>query len=289
MEISQLFIYPIKSLRGIQVTNAELTPLGLRFDRHWMIINDKNQFVTQRKHPKMVLIKTKLSDEYLHLSANGMDDLDIPLQRDPSQLANTSLATIWNDQCTVSTENDDANNWITKALDSKKPLRIVRMADDHQRPQSNAERFGENNTTQFADAVSYLLCHESSLNRLNDTLIENQLEPSDMEQFRPNIVIKNSSDTSLPTLAAFQEHKVKKFANSHYGFISCDPCQRCIMPTINLQTAIKHPQQEPYKTLVHLNPMPDNPKAPAFGQNLTLLSKSIGQTISVGDQVSFIV
>ncbi len=289
MEISQLFIYPVKSLRGIRVTQAELTPLGLRFDRHWMIINDKDQFVTQRKHPRMVLVKTKLDNDYLYLSSQGMEDLKISLAVDTDQLSNTTKATIWNDECTVTIENDIANQWITDALESKKPLRLVRMADGHQRPQSKAERFGENNTTQFADAVAYLLCHESSLDRLNESLTEKQLTPCDIEQFRPNIVIKNSLDKEQPTLAAFQEHQVQKFANSHYGFISCDPCQRCIMPTINLLTAIKDPQQEPYKSLVQLNPMPDNPKAPAFGQNLTLLSKSIGQTITVGDEMSFIV
>ncbi|MGH1428579.1 MAG: MOSC domain-containing protein [Arenicella sp.] len=283
MKVSQLYIYPVKSLRGIAVEKAELTPLGLRYDRHWMIIDDNNQFVTQRKHPNMVLVKTRLSDNFLHLSKEGMPELQIPLAPASSN-KHTISATIWRDECQVVDEGDEFGRWITQALQSKKTLRLVRMAPNEQRPQSQGERFGHENTTQFSDAVSYLVCHQSSLNTLNDALVDKGFEPSTVEQFRPNIVLENTDNE----FNAFQEHQVRSFKHQNYTLESRDPCQRCIMPTIDIQTGEKHPKQEPYKTLVTLNPMPDNPKAPAFGQNATLTPESNGEHITIGDNISVI-
>ena len=60
------------------------------------------------------------------------------------------------------------------------------------------------------------------------------------------------------------------------------------MPTINIQTGEKDSKQEPYKTLVTLNPMPDNLKAPAFGQNATLVPESNGGIVNVGDDISVV-
>jgi len=183
----------------------------------------------------------------------------------------------------VIAENDDVNNWLTTALDSKKPLRLVRMANQHFRPQSQAERFGSDNTTQFADAVAYLVCNQASLDRLNDTLLKQGIDVCQMEQFRPNIVLNNNDTHQLPP---FQEHQITHIQHKNYALTACDPCQRCIVPTINLDSGQKHAQQEPYKTLVKINPMPDNPKAPAFGQNAVLTPASTGQIIKIDDNVT---
>lgn len=67
--ISGLFIYPIKSCRGIPVFSAELTALGFKYDRNYMLIekkeakpDDKDGLkedkwipMTIREHPKVLL------------------------------------------------------------------------------------------------------------------------------------------------------------------------------------------------------------------------------------------
>jgi len=69
MKVSELYLYPVKSLKGFQLEQAELTPLGLKYDRAWMIIDDSYQCITQRKHPQMVLIKTAIEKNCLKISA----------------------------------------------------------------------------------------------------------------------------------------------------------------------------------------------------------------------------
>ena len=48
--VSQLFIYPIKSLGGISVNEAKITDRGLEYDRRWMLVDNDHQFLTQRKN-----------------------------------------------------------------------------------------------------------------------------------------------------------------------------------------------------------------------------------------------
>ena len=55
-----MFIYPIKSLRGISLTSGIVTDRGFQNDRHWMIVDDKNKFFTLREFPKMALLNVEI-------------------------------------------------------------------------------------------------------------------------------------------------------------------------------------------------------------------------------------
>jgi uncharacterized protein YcbX len=278
VEVHQLFIYPVKSLRGIDVRDAELTATGFRWDRHWMITKSDGGFITQRQFSNMVLIQPKLTANTMILSKAGMNDLIIPFKNmDEADLTETpSDAKIWKDHCKVVDEGAVAGAWITEAINAPKPLRLVRIARGHQRPQSRPELLGETTHTLFADAAPILVCNVNSLEALNTSLIKQQFDPVEMDNFRPNIVLSG--------LDAFDEHTVKSLCHEHYELTHCYPCQRCIIPTINVYTGIKNPQQEPFSLLAKLNAMPDNKKAPAFGEN-AIVTRGLGARVHVGDRL----
>ena len=48
--VVKLDIYPIKSLAGIRFESAKAEKMGFENDRRWMLIDEENQFITQRKH-----------------------------------------------------------------------------------------------------------------------------------------------------------------------------------------------------------------------------------------------
>jgi uncharacterized protein YcbX len=52
LQVSELFIYPIKSLGGISLSSATITDRGFQYDRRWMLVDSDNQFMTQREFPK---------------------------------------------------------------------------------------------------------------------------------------------------------------------------------------------------------------------------------------------
>ena len=68
MTLSQLYIYPVKSLAGIALSESDLEHTGLRFDRRWMIVTADGKFLTQRSQPQMALVHTRIENGQLILS-----------------------------------------------------------------------------------------------------------------------------------------------------------------------------------------------------------------------------
>ena len=61
--ISQLWIYPIKSCRGIRVSKAEVTPRGFALDRIFMVVDSKGKFVSQRTHSNLALVEVAIAEQ----------------------------------------------------------------------------------------------------------------------------------------------------------------------------------------------------------------------------------
>ena len=279
IRVTGLFTYPVKGLKGISQDSALLTPTGLQWDRYWMIINAKQRFISQRQYPQMALINTELNNDHLILRATSTQDLKVPLNftGDPK----TFKATIWKDECQVISEGAEASEWLKHLLGDDQIYKLVRLSPQHHRPQSKPDIFGKETTTYFADAAPYLVCNDASLTSLNNSFTPK--ETFLMDRFRPNITISGCE--------AFDEHKISQLNHENFSLKLCYPCQRCAVPTINQQTAEKHQQQEPFRSLSSLNPMPDNPKAPAFGENAYLMihsDTSIKRTmrLSIGESLT---
>ena len=282
VHISQLAIYPVKSLRGFTVNSAVLTPMGLAHDRQWMIINDKNHFITQRKFAEMVLIHTNIRDGQLILSKPSEPELgQFSLAIDTPPDGEAFDAVVWKDTCRVIDEGAEASRWLNSAIHSPSTLRLVRMANtvDSPRPQSNPQLLGIDTHTQFADAAPFLVCNDASLAAVNQQLADNALAPVTMEHFRPNIV--------LTGLEAFAEHHIQHLHHERYELQHCYPCQRCVVPTIDVKTGIRNAQQQPFSLLADINPMPEKPKAPAFGEN-AILTRGEQAHMTVGDSLTMI-
>ena len=48
-QITDLYIYPVKSLKGIALKEAQTARRGLEFDREWMITDNNYNFISQRE------------------------------------------------------------------------------------------------------------------------------------------------------------------------------------------------------------------------------------------------
>ncbi|MBU1822692.1 MAG: MOSC domain-containing protein, partial [Bacteroidetes bacterium] len=46
--LSEIWIYPIKSLGGIRLNNSRVQERGLQYDRRWMLVDPAGKFLTQR-------------------------------------------------------------------------------------------------------------------------------------------------------------------------------------------------------------------------------------------------
>jgi uncharacterized protein YcbX len=260
-QIHQLWVYPVKSLRGIELQHSAISQQGLAHDRQWMLVMPNGRFVTQRQVPHMALINTAISGQNLILSQAGKGSVEIPMEQTSGEIFD---GTVWRDSVEVQEASEAASHWLTETLKAPQPLKLVRMKPDYQRQHCNPERFGREHHTHFADAAPFLIANQASLDALNQHLESKGRDPVDIRRFRPNIVIEG--------LPAFSEHNLTEIELGGVKFKLVDHCERCTITTINPDTAAKDPNQETYKYLAEINAMPDNPKAPAFGVNATLIS-----------------
>lgn len=268
--ISALWLYPIKSLAGIEVHSATLTQAGLRGDREWMIVDEDGLFVSQRKLPYLATIHPSYTSAgTLQLSDANASRIDVP---EPE--GDTIQVRIWRDECAGIPASPHINQWLTTAARSPAPLTLVRF-DKHSPRPVDQQRFGLF-TTHFADAAPLLVANEASLQALNAHLQAQAHLPVDMRRFRPNIVIDG--------LPPFAEHQHKRMCGEAYIEIALkDHCQRCSIITIDQTTGEPSRDASPFKQLAQLNSMPGKAKAPAFGVN-SVLTAGEGQRVRCGDR-----
>ena len=139
---------------------------------------------------------------------------------------------------------------------------------------SKGGSLGRGNRVLFADAAPFLVANDASLAAVNDALAPTGKPRLLMNRFRPNITVSG--------LTAFAEHDVERLDGDGYALDMRYPCERCIVTTIDQETAERDADVEPYRTLSRINPMPGGNDKPAFGENATL-AKGDGAMIRVGD------
>ncbi len=60
IQITGLFIYPIKSCRGISLREVELGPRGFLHDREFLVVDGEDRFMTQRNTPALATVGVAL-------------------------------------------------------------------------------------------------------------------------------------------------------------------------------------------------------------------------------------
>ena len=272
-EISGLTIYPVKSMQGIALESAELTPHGLQNDRRFMVVRANGRFVTQRDLSRLALVQTSLDEDGIVLSMDGHGSVTVPFKKADGERIHTK---VWGDECETVDQGAGISRWLTSALESSGTLKLVRMAPGFVRPQSQPENLGTVTSTHFADAAPFLVANESSLEVLNRELETRGHNTVPMNRFRPNIVVRG--------LAPFSEHQIAELSSENYRLGLCHPCERCVVTTIDQATGIKNPDRQPFRTLGEINPMPGTERSPAFAQN-AILEEGEGHTMALGDSV----
>jgi uncharacterized protein YcbX len=257
MHLSEIWIYPVKSLGGIRLAEAVVQEEGLQYDRRWMVVDRAGKFLTQRLHPEMARIITSLRESELILSdRNNLEDcLKIPLDG----MGNSNIQVqVWKDIVNARDVGVEVDAWLSQKLN--KDVRLVKLAN----PGSRLMRAEDSVTPSglsFADDFPYLLTATGSLENLNERLDK----PIDMSRFRPNFVIAGT----LP----FQEDNWTHIRIGNIHFAVAKPCERCVVINVDQTTGVR--SAEPLKTLASYRKV--NRKI-LFGQNLIARNDGVLKT-----------
>ena len=258
MTLSEINIYPIKSARGLSLATAQLEKLGLRYDRRWMVVDENGSFLTQRKHPRMALVRAEPESDHLRITAPLMEPLSVPLSTETLQLTDVQ---IWENRIRAASLGNQASDWFSTFLGFKCQLVYNNQA---LRPVNPKYAVGEDHVS-FADAFPLMLISEASLQDLNQRLDT----PIPMNRFRPNLVIRGCQP--------YEEDTWKEILVGGIRLHVVKPCARCVIPTVDQNTAVQ--SKEPLRTLTTYR---ERDGKVLFGQNIIHGGEGV---LNVGDSV----
>ena len=259
LTLSEIWIYPVKSLGGIRLKKAKVFPKGLQHDRRWMLIADENRFMTQREHPIMSLFKQTLKPTGVEISFKGQT-IDIDFE---SELIGDSIqSNVWDDAVEVKEVSTVHSQWFSDKLNMN--VRLVSFPEKNSRP-VDVDYARNKEQVSLADAFPFLIIGESSLADLNSRL----KEPLTMNRFRPNFVFRGGEP--------YDEDRWKNFSIGKNRFMGVKPCARCVLTTIDQDTAEKG--IEPLATLSKYR---KSGNKVLFGQNVLAIDHD---EINEGDEI----
>ncbi|XP_046672219.1 mitochondrial amidoxime reducing component 2-like [Homalodisca vitripennis] len=256
-EVSDLVIYPLKGAQKKHLEEAQFTERGLREmqsnkislqDRGFVVFTEDNQFINVKKNIKLLLVDTEAVDEArVRFSFPDSEDLIVKLPIDKSTLNKIGF----DFKQTVETLDcgDEAATWFSqRLLNQQTGLRlgcfIKSLVNQRIVKDGLVEEYSKyykklhgDYLGAYSDIASYMLMGEESLKDLNNRLAK----PVSHINFRPNILVKGS-----PAFSEDCWDWIKIGDNVFRGF---KYCTRCIVTTINPDTAEKDPKFEPLMTL----------------------------------------
>jgi uncharacterized protein len=261
--LSEIWIYPIKSLGGIRLQQASVLKKGLEFDRRWMLVDEHNRFITQREHPRLALFQVRINNEQLVMLHQANQESAQFTMTIHSTSAET--VTIWDDQVQASEVDENVSSWFSDQLKMK--CRLMYFPEFNSRPVDPAYSI-KNDQVSFADGYPFLIIGQASLDDLNKRLHD----PVTMQRFRPNFVFTGGEP--------YEEDHWKNFTIGEVKFTGVKNCSRCVLTTVDPNTGRRG--KEPLATL-SLYRKRNN--SIYFGQNLLAVNYN---TVNEGDAITFL-
>uniref|UniRef100_A0A0N4ZP23 MOSC domain-containing protein n=1 Tax=Parastrongyloides trichosuri TaxID=131310 RepID=A0A0N4ZP23_PARTI len=250
--VDSIFIYPVKSMRGIKVPYAECTKSGLKYgeleDRSFMVVNESvGKYVTAKDFKKMLTIQPSLENGILSLHSffNGKC-VDVKLEDIHNKRNIVKAICYEGDICEGYDCGERVSEFLKNALGSQDNLRLVkyssslfnqRKANSHSYETLNIPLIKKHDV-KYQDEGPYMVMTTSSLNDFNNRLDNEKMS---IDVFRPSILI----DCDNP----YDEDYWNIVKINTVNFCHSKPCTRCIITTIDQRNGSLNKSMEPLKTL----------------------------------------
>ncbi|CAG7563947.1 unnamed protein product [Fusarium equiseti] len=315
MKVTQLWYYPIKGIRGVQVQSAILGPQGLQHDRRFMLCKiEKSGELTKlqlSKHPECSLFEPEVIGDKIRVKYLTPKEplvpwkpeqdtvLEVPIEPNLNELAKADI-NLHQSLVVAYRMGSEYDVWFTACFgfdtaliyigDGRRPVLGTFSPKTQNTPTSWTSLLvsclpgktvspTEDDWITFSDCAPYLVATEESLNNVRTRLSTSDV---DMKAMRPNIVLDGE--------AAWDEDFWAQLVISETHVITLTKnCNRCTSLNVDYATG-RTAQGERGTVLKKL--MSDRrvdagiKYSPVFGRYGFLTSKSDDNpTVSVGDTV----
>jgi uncharacterized protein YcbX len=246
---------------GIRLNSAKVEGKGLKFDRRWMLVDENNMFITQRKISALSLFKLEMKPDFFLVRFKN-ESIELPFST--PQNTKPILSTIWDDQVSTIEVSRNYSQWFSDKLGFK--CKLVSFPEDNTRLVDPQYAVNHDNVS-LADGYPILAIGQSSLDDLNQKLES----PVPMDRFRPNLVFTGGKP--------YEEDSWKEFTVGTNKFLGVKPCSRCVLTTIDQLTGEQG--KEPLATLATYRKKENKIY---FGQNVLSIDH---YEIHEGDEIIF--
>ncbi|GAA0583544.1 MOSC domain-containing protein [Streptomyces crystallinus] len=235
--VSQLNVYPVKSVGGYRLDEVPVEPWGPLGDRRWMVVDAAGKAVTQRERARLALAAARaLPDGSVRLSAPGREDLTVAVPEPIGPVA----VTLFGKKVEAIAADEAAHAWFSEHLGAE--VRLVHLDDPATRRPIDPDFALPGETVSFADGFPLLIATTASLDALNALIAQGDRPhegPLPMNRFRPNVVIDGTE--------AWAEDHWSRIAVGDVVFRVAKPCGRCVITTTDQASAERG--REPLRTL----------------------------------------
>ena len=221
--LSEIAVYPLKSVGGVYPNEVNITPKGIAYDRQWMVVAPDGTMHSQRTLPAMATIASQLTTTECILHLSGQTSLKLPLANTEGTIKSVEL---WGQTLEAIHLSEAYDNALSEFLGTSSQL-VYLPARSH-RPIDPT--YAQGSTIGFSDGFPFLVANSASLEQLN----ENLAAPIPMNRFRANFIVDGASP--------FAEDRWKKIKIGPAFFSLVKPCTRCAIITTNQETGERDPE-----------------------------------------------
>lgn len=264
-KVVELTYYPVKGCAGLSVQDAFMAPAGLPHDRSFMIVDENGVFRSQRRDPRLALIRPSIAADgtRLTLKAPGSGTVTVPVdsssERRPVELFGAPFTGI--------DQGDEAAAWLSAVTGG--PSRLVRVPPEHDRITDGLVA----GTSGYADSCAVHVVSRSSMAALNERLVSDGAEPLPISRFRPNVVVDGWDDPHTEDLT-------RRITVGSVELAYAKLAIRCAVTLVDQQSGCRR-GREPIRTLATYRRAAEG--GVAFGVKLAVVRPG---RLSVGDGVT---
>lgn len=245
VELESIYIYPIKSCSGFEVSQWEIVESGFLYDREWALVNTEGDYINLKNIPKLGKLRPSIDLEkrVMCISAESQGSIEVPLDMHPSEMVEIILC---GEECNAFKYNETINSWLSRyagqevCLVRKAPddFRTVKIHKSITLDKSSPVDLSSMKLT-FTNEAQFLLINRASIRDLKSRISDDEVNDTIELNFRPNLIV----NSEFP------------YEEDHWDVLDFDgqllkstgPCNRCKMICIDPNTGTLH--AEPLLTL----------------------------------------
>jgi len=267
MRVSEINVFPLKSGRGIALTQSDVAAEGLPGDRRMMLADPQGHFVNQRELQELAQLEVTPDADGFRFAMQGKGEMRVT----PPPSYRRIDVVVWRSIVSAALADRAINVRLSEWL--KREVQLV-FFDDKAKRSANSEWAGPDTPLTFADGYQVLVTTTGSLAAINADMAEHGEGAVGMDRFRANIVVEHDK--------AFAEDGWEAIEIGGLRLDLAKPCPRCIMITQDQATGSRE-GANPMMALGRIRMSADRRvPGPLFGWNV--VPRGTGR-IRLGDEV----